>query len=242
MIEQIDGRPEGTLEFRIIGRVTGDDYKNVLVPAMNKATEYGDPVRVLVQVGPGFEGYDAEALKDDMQMGLRHWRGFDRIAVVTDSDSARDTMKWVAVMMPCPVMVFPLDELDAARRWLAESLGALHTIDLGGRHLEVAFLGKLDSLSITDGEQDINAFINREGGVDVLVDLRGFDGWQGLDALAQHFKLIRDHYDIPNHIAVVGNTDWQRLAERVMSRFVKADIRFFEGERYEEAKAWIMAQ
>ena len=37
MIEEISGRPEGMLEFKVTGKVTEEDYDNVLTPALERA-------------------------------------------------------------------------------------------------------------------------------------------------------------------------------------------------------------
>jgi len=37
LIEEITGLPAGTLGFKVSGNVTGDDYDNVLIPAIDKA-------------------------------------------------------------------------------------------------------------------------------------------------------------------------------------------------------------
>ena len=239
MIEEITGRPEGTLEFRVTGHVSGDDYARVVSPAIDRALEDGGRVRVLMQFGPGFEGYNAEAAWDDAKLGLRHWRGFDRVAVVTDTGWLRGAVRGMGLLMPCPVMVFGLEELDDARRWLQESLGTAHLTEIGDRHLMVALHGKLDTDSIADAEKDLDGFIARAGGLELLLDLRDFDGWQGLGALRDHFGLIRDHYRVPAHVAVVGDQAWQRLAEQVMSRFSNAEVRFYRSAQFDVAKAWI---
>ena len=84
MIEEIPGLPAGTLGFKISGDVTGDDYDNVLTPAVDKAIEEFDRIKFLAQIGPDFNGYSLDAAWDDAKLGLRHWMGFERVAVATD--------------------------------------------------------------------------------------------------------------------------------------------------------------
>jgi len=143
MIEEIAGLPEGTLGFKISGDVTGGDYDSVLTPAIDKAIEKFDRIRLLAQVGPNFEGYSLDAIWDDTKLGLRHWNGFDRVAVVTDVGWIQMGVKAMAFMMPCPVQLFALGELDDAKRWLSESLGSIH-IHSEGDVITARLLGKLD--------------------------------------------------------------------------------------------------
>ncbi len=238
MIEEIDGRPEGTLEFKIAGRVTGADYDKVLVPAIEAALEQHDRIRLLCQVGPGFEGYDLEAAWDDARLGLRHWSGFDRIAIVTNVAWISSMVRALGFALPCPIADFALDELKEARLWLGESLGSIH-IDKEEGLVRVALLGKLDSAVYARAETDLDQVMASMESVHLLVDLSDFDGWQGLSALGEHLSLVRDHRHVPQRIAVLGNKAWQKLAERVFSRFVTADVRFFEVEEADRARAWL---
>jgi len=239
MIEVQPGPNESTLEVRMSGKLTAEDYETVLSPALKAALEKTDRVRVLVEFSPRFEGFDAGAFWSDAKLGLSHWRGFDRLAVVTDVDWIKTSMNLFGFAMPCPVQVFDLDELDEARRWLSESLGSIHMSDLGGDLLHVQLMGKLDSGDYAQAEETLDAFIRDHDGLKLLLDLRQFDGWQGLSAIADHFSLVRDHYRIPSKVAVVGNADWQKLAEKILSRFLDAETRYFEDDDFAAARAWI---
>ncbi|MCB1313381.1 MAG: STAS/SEC14 domain-containing protein [Sedimentitalea sp.] len=239
MIEVTPGRAEASIDVRMTGKLTAKDYEDVLAPALQAALETHDRVKVLVQIGPGFDGFEAGALWSDAKLGLSHWRGFDRVAVVTDVDWIEHTMKIFGFAMPCPVRVFDLDEVDEARRWLGESLGSIHLAEAGGDVLQVQMIGKLDSAAYARAEERLDAFIRDHDSLKLLLDLREFDGWQGLSALGDHFSLVREHYRIPSKVAVVGDAAWQKLAERILSRFVKAETRYFDEDDFADATAWI---
>lgn len=246
MIEEIAGRPEGTLEFRLTGKITGEDYDKVLTPAIERALEKSDRVRLLAQVGPGFEGYSLDAMWDDARLGLRHWFGFDRCAVVSDVDWVKTTVKALGFALPCPVKTFNLNELEDARRWLQESLGAIHVDEIGegaegaGHPVAIRLIGKIESSAYDMARGDLDAIITKHGRIRLLLDLREFDGWQGLGAIAHHLGFVRDHRHAPERVALVGNAAWMRVAERVASNFIDAETRFFEGKDYEAAEGWVM--
>lgn len=240
MIEIMTGLPTGTLGFRMSGHISGEDYEQVLTPAIDAAIEEHDRIRCLVQVGPGLEGYSLEAAWDDTKLGLRHWSGFERAAVVTDVGWIKTAVKAMGFVMPCPVQIFDIDELDDAIRWLGESLGSIQ-MQMEGDVLTLRLLGKLEP-SVYDGaEKDIDNLMSRSDNVCLLLDLREFDGWAGLSALGDHLSLVREHRRIPQRIAIVGDKAWQRLAEKLMSQFVNARTKFFDAGDYEGAVAWIAA-
>lgn len=239
MIEQIDTGHETILEFRVSGTVADSDYKDVLIPALEAAIADHDRVRLLVRFDSRFKDFTLGALFDDARMGLKHWRGFDRVAVVSDNSWLNRAVKGFSVFLPCPVQTFSLAEYDQARTWLVESLGAIHQEDLGGGVLHLSLLGKLDPSVYAEEVEDLNAFIRRNDRFKLLLDLREFDGWQGLGAVSEHLKVVRDHYDLVDKAAIVGDSTWQRLGERVAARFIKAETKYFPSAEFEAAKAWI---
>jgi hypothetical protein len=240
MIEEIAGLPEGTLGFKISGNVTGGDYDSVLTPAIDKAIEKFDRIRLLALVDPDFKGYSLDAIWDDTKLGLRHWNGFDRVAVVTDVGWMQMGVKAMAFMMPCPVQLFAIGELDDAKRWLSESLGSIQ-VDSEGDVVTARLLGKLDPSAYDGVNEEIDNVMSRAEHVRLVLDLRKFDGWSGLPALGDHLSLVREHYRVPERIAIVGDKAWQIMAGKIMAKFVNAQTKFFDSGDYDGAVAWVAA-
>ncbi len=240
MIEEISGLPEATLGFIISGDVTGKDYDTILTPAIDKAIERYDHVKLLVQAGPGFEGYSLDAMWDDTKLGLQHWNGFERVAVVTDVGWSKIGVKAMAFLMPCPVQLFAMGELDVAKRWLSESLGSLH-FSREGDVVTARLIGKLDPGAYVGANEEIDNLMSHAEHVRLVLDLREFDGWSGLSALGDHLSLVRDHYRVLERIAIVADKAWQKMAGKIMARFVNAQTRFFDSGDYDGAVAWVAA-
>ncbi|GGB35964.1 hypothetical protein GCM10011316_05130 [Roseibium aquae] len=241
MIELISGTPEGTLEFKITGKVTNEDYDSVLTPAIEKALQEHERIKVLVQVGPGFEGYTLDAAWDDTKLGMRHWKGFERAALVTDVGWIKTSIKAFSFALPYPVQTFDLEDHDEARRWLSESLGTIRIRDDGDRVVHVSLIGQIDAEAYDSADDELEDLIEKYGRIRLLLDLREFDGWQGLDALASHLSLVREHRKAPEKVAVVGDAAWMDLARRVFSVFTGAESRFFAGDQFDDPEAWIRA-
>ncbi len=239
MIEVKETGQAGTYEVHLSGVVSDEDYSKILVPALESAIEAHEHIRVLVRLGEDFKDFTLGALFDDARMGLKHWRGFDRLAVVAEKGWITRFSRALSVLMPCPVRIFPLAETDDARRWLSESLGAIHQTDLGNGVLHVQLIGQLESDIYENETEDMNAFIRANDHFRLLLDVREFDGWQGLAAVGQHLKIVRDHYRLIDKAAIVGRASWQKLGERVMAQMVKGETRFFEADTFAAAKAWI---
>lgn len=238
MIEVKPLTGDGVMEIHLSGKLSARDYQDTLIPAIDQALAEHDRIRLLAVIGPGFEGYTPKAAWADTKLGLRHWTGFDRIAVVTDADWIETMVDILGFAMPGPVETFDLDELDEARRWLHESLGSIHFQDLGNDTLNVSLIGKLDPAAYEKANDAIDAYVRDHGRFKLLLDLREFDGWQGLAALGDHLKLVRDHRNVPTRVAVIGDESWQKLAQRLLRHFISAETRYFD-EDSEAARAWL---
>jgi hypothetical protein len=119
VFEPIEGLPEGVVGLRAVGRVTGDDYRTVLVPAVDEATTGGHKARLLLELGDGFEGYDPSAMTADAGIGIEHFRSFERVAVVTEADWVRRAIHLFGPLIPGDVRVYPVAEEAAARDWIS---------------------------------------------------------------------------------------------------------------------------
>ncbi|WIY23810.1 SpoIIAA family protein [Parasedimentitalea psychrophila] len=240
MIEMIDTGTAGQLEMRMSGAIAAVDYDDVLTPALEAALADVDAVRLLVVVGEDLS-FNASAAWADMKLGLSHWRGFDRVAVCAGSGWIASTIRAFAPIMPCPVQVFDFEEEEAARRWLRESLGAIHLRDLGGPALLIELVGKVSPEDYAMAEGDLDAKLLERDGFRLLIDVREFDGWQGLSAMGAHLSLARGHAPLLDKAAIVGDRAWQKMAQKVGSRFLDAETQFFDAANFEAAKKWLMS-
>jgi hypothetical protein len=122
MIEPLEEMPEGTLGFRVAGEVERSDYRDVLVPTLRKVIDSGAPLRTLYVVDR-LDEMEPSALWEDLKaaydLGLRHHSAWERTAIVTDQDWIARAARLFAWMVPGEFKVFPLAELDQAKRWVA---------------------------------------------------------------------------------------------------------------------------
>jgi len=119
MIEPIHDLPDDVLGFRASGRVTGQDYESVIIPAVNRALQGSGRVCLLYQLAPDFEGFDAHALWDDTKISLTQPISWKRIAFVTDLGWLSRATKALGFTMPAEVRVFENHAFDEAREWVS---------------------------------------------------------------------------------------------------------------------------
>lgn len=121
MIEVLRDFPDNIVALACKGQVTRRDYETMLVPAVEKALRQHRNVRVYYQIGAEFAGIDPGAVWDDFKVGLEHLMRWERIAVVTDVDWIRHTIRIFSFLMPGEVKIFPTSEAAEAREWIVRA-------------------------------------------------------------------------------------------------------------------------
>jgi hypothetical protein len=120
MVETLDDMPAGTLGFRISGRISRDEYFQMLDP-VRALLARGDGVSFLVVTDPDFHGLDLPALWEDMEaagsVGLKHHSAWKRLAVVTDKDWMRHGISAFGWLSPGELRVFDPADLAEAKAW-----------------------------------------------------------------------------------------------------------------------------
>jgi hypothetical protein len=122
MFQTIEGMPAGVVAIRGVGRISAQDYETVLVPAVDRATAGGRKARLYLELGDGFEGYDAGGMLADTKVGMGNFRSFERIALVTDTDWIRHAVQLFGPLIPGDVNVFPVRESTMGREWVAGNM------------------------------------------------------------------------------------------------------------------------
>lgn len=120
MVEQISNLPGNVLGFAAKGTVTANDYEAVIIPAVEALFARQSKVRFLYHLGEDFSGFEAAAVWDDAKLGLKHLRGWERMAVVSDVEWIRAAVKIFGLAIPGHVRVFHNRQLAEATRWITE--------------------------------------------------------------------------------------------------------------------------
>ena len=75
----------------------------------------------------------------------------------------------------------------------------------------------------------------------IVIETPAFPGWEGLGAMAAHFRFVRDHHRHVKKVAVVTDSALGSVAEHLASHFVSAEIKRFPAGEAEAAKQWILS-
>jgi hypothetical protein len=120
MIETLQTDTPSIVGFKLYGKLHDEDYKS-FVPAVDAVVEAQGKLRMFAQFDD-FHGWDTHAAWDDFKFGLRHYKHFERIAMVGD----RRWEAWMARLCKpftrAKVRYFDVSETDAAWNWLHEEV------------------------------------------------------------------------------------------------------------------------
>jgi SpoIIAA-like len=124
VIEPVTDLPPGALGFRASGKITSDEYREMMEP-IYAALERGEKLNIYFELADDFEGLDFGALLQDVKaagsIGLKHRSSWERMALVTDKDWVRHGASAFGWLAPGELRLFEPSERDEAHAWLREA-------------------------------------------------------------------------------------------------------------------------
>lgn len=243
MIEVMTDLPDRVLGLKASGEVTADDYKTVVVPAIEEKLTKHKKVRLLYVIGDEFKGYTGGAAWEDAKVGMKHLTSFERVAVVTDVDWIGNMIKAFGFALPGEVRVFDDDDLGDARQWISEPPSQGHLSFELIEEQGVVILEPKGELEAADFERlstEVDPYIESTGGLNgIMVVAEHFPGWDDFAALTSHIRFVREHHRKIRRVALVTADRLVSALPRFASRFVDAEVRAFPVEGRDEALLWV---
>src|ERR1700732_2456938 len=126
MIEIIEGLPTNVVGIAVKGRVTMQDCRDVLMPAMERSLKRHDKIRLYYELGSRFPG----AGWDDLDLGIDSASRCERVAIVTDIGWGRLTARALRFLIPGKIRVFATIEAEEGRAWITARPGSRADTDI----------------------------------------------------------------------------------------------------------------
>jgi hypothetical protein len=112
------------------------------------------------------------------------------------------------------------------------------------RDEEILMVRPDDELTERDFEhmaRIVDPVIERRGRLEgLLIDARGFEGWDDSKALMAHLRFVKGHVDKVARIAVIGDQWWLNAAEAIIDPAFGTPVRVFLAKQADEARAWLL--
>jgi hypothetical protein len=118
MIEVLSESERNILILRAVGKLTDQDYKNVLSPRLESIIRKQGKARLLLDMGDEFHGWEGAAMWDDFRFGMAHRNDFEKVGVIGGPRWVAWCMKLGALLMSGEVRNFAASERDEAFTWI----------------------------------------------------------------------------------------------------------------------------
>lgn len=241
MLEKLMDAPPGIEAVKAVGKISKEDYEKVLEPLFDEARQQGRRVRLLVQIGPEYQGFTPGVVWEKT-IGLRFLRLFDGYALVTDIGWIREWTQLVGFLLPWPMRVFSNDERDKAMDWLhslPEGPGVSHYLIPDAQVIVVEVKEPLrtqdfDALALT-ADTWLDAPHELHG---LVIHAQEFPGWENIGSLLRHLRFVRDHHQKINRVALAADSRLAALAPHLAKHFIQAEVKGFDYDELEAAIAW----
>ena len=116
---QIMSESEGkVIGVRATGKLTDQDYQEVLIPSLEALINQHGKVRLLCYMDDEFAGVEAGAIWDDAKFFLPHKDDLEKMAIVGGPKWIELITKLFAPLMKGDVNIFSGEQLSKAWEWI----------------------------------------------------------------------------------------------------------------------------
>lgn len=113
--------PAEVLGVQATGEVAKVDMETVLLPGLDDPVARTGQIRYLLVLETEVQNFTLAAWWKDMVAGLKLYMDWHRIAVVSDQKAVEWFTDAFQLVVPGKSKGFSLDELEAAKAWVAEA-------------------------------------------------------------------------------------------------------------------------
>jgi hypothetical protein len=244
MLKRVTDVPPQIDALAAIGTLTKEDYEQSIEPLFDDARRSGRRIRLLVEIGPEYDGYTAGAAWEKTANAFRNpslVRLLDGYAVVTDLRWLHEWGHLMAFLLPFPLRVFGNDERAAAIAWLSslEGSGVSHRLLPESGVLVAEVTAPLRARDFEALAATADAWLETHDALPgIVVHAREFPGWENVAGMLGHFRFVHDHHRAIRRVALAAGGAVAELAPRLAEHFVRAEIKHFDYDELDDATAW----
>jgi hypothetical protein len=118
MIEVLPESKRNILVLSAVGKLTDQDYKDILIPRLESIIREHGKARLLLDIGDEFHGWEAAALWDDAYFGLAHRKDFEKMGVIGGPKWVEWALKIAALAVRGEIRSFSPTEREEALHWI----------------------------------------------------------------------------------------------------------------------------
>ena len=120
MIEIIHDLPAHVAGFRATGKITENDYIDIINPLVAKVEKEFGKISYLLVLNTALKNYSIGAWIRDGLLGFKYFTKWKRLAIVTEKKGIKDFTDFFGKLIPPKTKGFMMEEINAAKRWVSE--------------------------------------------------------------------------------------------------------------------------
>lgn len=118
MITILPESHDNVIGIKAVGKVTDEDYRNIIIPAIDDMLSKNEKGKFLYYLSPEFEGFELGAMWDDLKYAAGHHEKFDKIALVGGPRWVEWTSKVFGHMVDAEIKTYEDADIDKAWEWI----------------------------------------------------------------------------------------------------------------------------
>ena len=100
--------------------------------------------------------------------------------------------------------------------------------------------GRLEADDFKEMANVADPYIEENGKLNgLMIYTESFPGWEDFEALASHFRFVKDHHRNLAKVALVTDSKIASVAESLAKHFVSAEIKHFDYSDKDTALDWL---
>lgn len=119
MISIIETASANIAAFRATGNVGKSDYENVVIPKIDELVKSQDKINFILVLDTDLSDFSIAALLEDLGVGLKHFKKWNRMAIVSESKAINKFTDIFSYIAPGEAKGFTHAQLDEAMRWVS---------------------------------------------------------------------------------------------------------------------------
>lgn len=120
MLTRIEDVPGYVVAFKATGEVSKEDYDKILMPAIDQADKAHGHIHFLFVLETPVKKFSVGAWLEDAWIGLKHYRGWKKVAIVSDEHGVEVFTNKFTFFIPGKTRGFKLADVEIAKKWVAE--------------------------------------------------------------------------------------------------------------------------
>ena len=117
MITLLENLPDGLVGFKASGKIDANDYKDIILPAIDNYLVSNQEIRMVYQFDDETATYTLGGMYEDAKVGLAHIKQWHKVAIVTDKKWLEKSAEVMSKVFPAELRSFHSDEFDKAVEW-----------------------------------------------------------------------------------------------------------------------------